>query len=222
MHYFESTLTAMKKLLDMGKEYRYAVFLGDCIADYQNNKSTDRFRKGFSQGGLFESFAFRPSDFDTEEQLFWATQLFGGMVAMAAQLARFESSGRVITIDFMRKHFGHPAEVVSGSKCGGCGYKEITAADIDRYITPPVVAAVIVDGLEEGSLLQKTEELINGMPALREKERAEAKERAANTGIAVSDGRAVMKRCPSCGGTDIVKCRFLKSLKTRGFVALSR
>lgn len=222
MNYYETSLAAMKKLLDDCGEGRYSAFVSDCISDWKKSKNTDRFLKGFSKGGLFDSFSFRKSDFDSEEKEFWTVQVFGAMVAMATQLARFEHSGREITIDYIRRNFGHPAEVISGSKCAVCGKKEINMADIDKYITPPVVSKAVVDGLEFGNLSEKLDELISLRSEHLASEREKAIARAMNTNIPVSDTREALTVCKNCGGRDIVKCRFLKSLKANTFVALSR
>lgn len=222
MNYYETSLAAMKKILDDCGEGRYSAFVGDCINDWQDSKNTDRFMKGFSKGGLFESFSFRKSDFDSSEKEFWTTQVFGALVAMAMQLVRFERSGREIDIAFIRKNFGHPAEVISGSKCSDCGKKEINMADIDKYITPPVVSKAVVDGLEFDNLNEKIDELLSLNSDHLVSEREKAVTRAINTNVSVSNTREPLTVCKYCGGKNIVKCRFLKSLKANTFVALSR
>ena len=139
MTYYEQTLTQMKRLLDDCKEHRYASFLADCLTDYADSKDVARFQKGFSGSGIFENFSFRDSDFDDPALAFWTVQLFGGLTAMAIQLAKFEVANRSMDIPFMRKHFGHPAEVIGGMKCRQCGKRFINAMDIAKYITPPVI-----------------------------------------------------------------------------------
>lgn len=222
MNYYEMSLVAMKKILDDCGEGRYSAFVGDCITDWKKKKNTDRLTKGFSKGGLFESFSFRKSDFDSPEKEFWTNQCFGAMVAMTMQLARFEHSGRDITIDFIRKNFGHPAEVISGSKCTDCGRKELNMEDIDKYITSPVVAKAVVDGLENGDLNENLDKVISLEYDYLLSERENAIARAMNTNVSVSNTRDALTVCKNCGGKNIVKCRFLKSLKTNTFVALSR
>ncbi len=222
MNYYEMSLEAMKKILDDAGEGRYSAFIGDCITDWKKKKNTDRLMKGFLKGGLFEGFSFRKSDFDSAEKEFWTVQCFSAMAAMTMQLARFEHSGQDITIEFMRRNFGHPAEVISGSKCSDCGKKELNMEDIDKYITTPVVAKAVVDGLESGRLIENLDEVISEKYDYLKSEREKALARAMNTNIPVSNERGALSVCKNCGGKNIVKCRFLKSLKTNTFVALSR
>ncbi len=222
MNYYESSLIGMKRVLSKSGETVFEGYMDEFISEWNTSGSSDKFVKAFSKGGSFENFSFASTKFDSEEKRFWYTQLFGGLVAMAMQLVRFAQANRTMTVDFMRKNFGHPAEVISGIKCGKCGAKEINAADIDKYITPPVVSKAIIDGLESSCIEQKVDELLDLTSAHLKLERDEAVQRAVNSRVSVSQDRTHPAVCSKCGAADIVKCRFLKSVKTTTFVALSR
>lgn len=222
MQFYETTLKAMHKLLSDCGEQPYADYLADCLVQWREHADTSPFLKGFSQKGIFEHFSFEHTRFPSAESNYWTQQLFGGLTAMAMQLARFENEGKKIDIGFIRKHFGHPAEVISGSRCEDCGTKQICQADIDRYISMQVISTAIADGLEAGNLTRTVEQIMQvtdrEIITLRERSRL----RAANTGVNVSSGRTPMAVCTKCGGKNIRSCRFLKSLREPKFVELSQ
>lgn len=222
MNYYASSLAGMKRVLAQSGDTASEGYVDEFINEWKNTGRTDKFEKAFSKGGVFEDFSFASAKMDSEEKRFWCTQLFGGLVAMALQLVRFSKSGRTMTIEFMRKNFGHPAEVISGVKCTSCGAKEINAADIDKYITPPVVSKAIIDGIESSCMEQKVDEILDGTSAHLRLEREEAARRAANSKVSVSDNRLHSAVCSKCGKASLEKCRFLKSIKTTSFVSLSR
>ena len=222
MNFYESSLKGLKQILHMTGETAYENYIDTCLAEWETTRTTKKLDAAFRKGGFFENFSFPLSDFVTEEEHFWGTQLFGGMVAMILQLARFHNANRTVTVEFMRKNFGVPSDVISGTRCQNCGAKEINQADIDRYITPRVISQAIVDGLANDTLTEN----INDMLALRYKPltaaRAEAIARALHSNVAVSDARTPMTICKRCGSKDMAKCRFLRHTKEPSFVALSR
>lgn len=222
MNFYASSLNGLKQILHASGETRYENYIDECIQEWETTQSTDKLEKAFQKGGFFEDFSFPLTDFATEEEHFWYTQLFGGMEAMTVQLARFHRANRPITIEFMRKNFGIPSDVISGQKCVSCGAKEINQADIDRYITPKVISAAIVDGLANDNLPEKVEELLTLRSEGLKAARAEAIARALNSNVSVSDSRTPMTVCKRCGSKDIAKCRFLRHTKEPSFVALSR
>ena len=222
MDFFTPTLEGMISILNECGETDYADNIKACLKTWTSERNPDDFTKSFSKGGYFENFAFANSEFTSDEQRFWITQMFSCLVAMGMQLARFEKSNRLMTIDFMRRNFGHQPEVISGLRCADCGAKEINTADIDRYITPCVISSLIVDGLEAGNLDKNVASIIDLSSKAIADQRAEAAARAANSNVSVADSRTPMTRCKHCGSTNIVKCRFLKSLKKPAFVALSK
>ncbi len=222
MNYYEASLQGLKRILHVSGEEGYEHYIDECISEWQKGGKTQKLQAGFKKGGAFEKFSFENTRFTSHEQQFWYTKLFGGMVAMALQLARFQDEGRTVPIEFIRKNFGIPSDVISGTKCSKCGAKEITMGDIDKYITPKVVAAAIVDGLEQSCLIQNVDAVLE----LRSKEllqgREDAKLRAANTQVSVSSDRTPAAVCKHCGSSDLVRCRFLRHTKEPRFVALSR
>ena len=222
MNYYESSLKGMKRILQKTGDTVSEGYIDEFIGEWRLAGKTDRFEKAFSKDGVFADFGFASPSIKSEELRFWCTQLFGGLVAMALQLVRFSKAGREMTIDFMRKNFGHPAEVISGVKCSACGAKEINVADIDRYITPPVVSRAIIDGLESGDIEKDIDEILDGTSQHLASERREAALRAENSKVYVSDERVHSARCSKCGKAALEKCRFLKSMKSASFVSLSR
>ena len=222
MTYYESSLIGMKRVLAKAGDSLGEGYVDGFIGEWRLAHKTDSFEKAFSKNGVFADYSFASPSIKSEELRFWCTQLFGGLVAMALQLVRFSKAGREITIDFMKKNFGHPSEVISGVKCTSCGAKEINAADIDKYITPLVVSRAIIEGIEGGCMAQKVEELLDGTSKHLIAERKEAVLRAENSKVNVSEERVHPVRCSKCGKASLEKCRFLKSLKSVSFVSLSR
>ena len=222
MKFYETSIKAMEKVLRDTKEDFYADYIKECIQKWESSNDTSCFTKGFSKKGRFENFTFQTTEFSSEENRYWTQQYFGGLVAMAMQLAKFITEGKTIDIGFIKKNFGHQAEVISGSVCTDCGTKQFSMSDIDRYITIPVISGGIIEGLEKEDLTDITEQIMNCTYDRLVKEREQAKERAANSNVSVSSSREPMTICTKCGGKSISKCRFLKSLKKNTFVALSR
>lgn len=222
MQYFEITLSAMHKLLTDCGEQRYADYLADCLEQWRTGGHTEPFLKGFSQNGVFEHFAFEHTLFASAESNYWTQQLFGGLTAMGMQLARFINEGKSMDIAFIRRYFGHPAELITGTKCENCGATQLGLDDIDRYISVQVISTAIADGLESGDLSRKVEEIMKGtfreITVLRERARL----RAANTGVNISSSRTPVTVCMKCGGRNIRPCRFLKSVREMVFVELKQ
>ena len=222
MDYFEITLRGMRKVLDLCGEDTYRAYIDDCIEGYSAKGDVGLLMKGFSPKGVFADFHFENTVFPTEEKRFWTEQLFGGLVAMSVQLARFKAEHTPFDITFIREHFGHPAEIIEGSVCAGCGLKTITALDIDRYVTMPVIAEAIVEGIDRGDLEARVVQITDlSYPKLKY-ERDDASVRAINTDISVSSGRTRPTVCLRCGGKNIKTVKFLKSLRKKEFVMLSK
>lgn len=221
MDYFDITLRAMEKLLSDCNEDRYAAYISECVGRWEKSRDIMYLLKGFSENGLFAEFAFQDTVFASDEKSYWTQQLFGGLTAMAIQLARFYREGKNIDIAFIRKNFGFPAQVIEGSVCEGCGARQINAADIDRYISTQVISGAVADGLEAGDLTKTVEQIMNVTYTDITVGRERAKLRAANTGVDVSSARKPATFCMRCGSGKIKSCRFLKSLKKPEFVPLS-
>ena len=221
MNHYEASVKAIKQVLAACGKTVHEEYIDECIAQWDSARSTELFVKGFSKGGKFEGFLISKEDVEDDELRFWTTQLFGGLVSMAMQLARFIKAGREMPIAFMRKNFGHPAEVVSGLRCKNCGAKEINMADIDKYITPSAISRAIIDGLESDCLDKHTGDILSLSSDYINSERDDAKIRALNTGVFIANNRTPFVACHECGCKELDRCRFLKSLKKPVFVALS-
>lgn len=221
MNHYEATVKAIKQVLASCGKKEYEAYIDDCISEWDRTRSTELFVKGFKKNGKFEKFAITDTDVSNEEIRFWTIQIFGALVSMAMQLTRFISAGREMPISYMRKNFGHPPEVISGQRCKNCGTKEINSADVDKYITPSVISRAIIDGLEKDCLEKNTAAILDLSSDYLKTERDEAKMRAFNTGVSISDARTPSTVCRKCGCRELDRCRFLKSLKKPVFVALS-
>lgn len=221
MEFYEITLNAMKHLLTVCHEEDYAHILGNCLEQWRKKQDTDCFLTEFAKGGRFRTFQFKEADFVSGEQNFWVQQLFGGLVAMAIQLAGAIQENRTVDIGFIRKNFGRASEVITGTMCPECGKRQISGLDIDRYISTPIIAKRIADGLESNTLNEKIDALIDVSAPEIQRERRAAELRAANTGLLMAD--KPMTFCPSCGSKKKpVPCRLLKSLREPVFVPLNQ
>lgn len=222
MEFYEITLKGMQKLLNDCNEKVYADIIADCIAAWQARQDTDCMLKEFATGGRFRTFQFKKEDFSSLEQNFWVQQLFGGLVAMVIQLAGFIRENKTVDIAFIRRNFGRPTDVLTGMKCSSCGQRQVSQLDIDKYISLPIIAKRIADGLENNTLDKEIETIISVSAPEIQRERNNAQLRAANTKLIVSDSRTPMKFCPSCGNQKLEPCRFLKSVKEPIFVPLNK
>ena len=106
MKFYETSIKAMEKVLRDTKEDFYADYIKECIQKWESSKDTSYFTKGFSKKGRFENFTFQTTEFSSEENRYWTQQYFGGLVAMAMQLAKFITEGKTIDIGFIKKNFG--------------------------------------------------------------------------------------------------------------------
>lgn len=222
MEFYKITLDGMYKLLDGCNRKPYADIIARCQERWDANKDVSFFLSLFSGTGAFKDFQIELSDVSSDEELFWTRELFSALTAMAVQLARFISSGKSCDIEFMRKYFGHDSQVIYGSVCSRCGSREINAVGIDKYISTPIIAKRVVDGLENGSLNENIELIMNVSAPEIQREREHTKARIANSAIPMSQSRTAPKFCLICGNKEIKECKFLKSLKEFVFIPLSR
>ena len=219
MQFYETTLRGMKKILDTFHEDKYADIVENCISKWQSDKDVMCMLNEFADNGRFRTFKFKPTDFSSVEQAFWTNQLFGGLVAMMIQLGSFIADGKTVDIDFIRSNFGRSSEVLTGSKCTSCGKLFTSEQNIDQYISLPIIAKRIADGLEKGSLDDETDVILSMSAPEIQKERDKTKIRCINTNISVTEDKPVI--CLSCGNRKISSCKFLKSVKAPVFVPLN-
>ncbi len=219
MEFYETTLKGMKKLLSDFNEDKYAEIVESCLKKWQSDKDVQCMLSEFSDTGRFRTFKFKPEDFSSAEQALWTNQLFGGLVAMMIRLGSMILENKSVGIDFIRSNFGHSAEVLTGFKCTSCGRFYTSSLDIEKFISVPIIAKGIADGLEKESLDDEIDKIMSLSSAGAEKERGKAKLRCMNTNITVSDGRPIF--CTSCGSKKIEPCRFLKSVKELVYVPLN-
>ena len=219
MEFYETTLRGMKKILECFHEDFYAGIVEKCIEKWISDKNVMCMLGEFADSGKFRTFKFKPSDFSSDEQAFWTNQLFGGLVAMMIQLGGHILDGKTVTIDFIRKNFGRSSEVLTGTKCTSCGKLFTSALDIDKYVSLPIIAKRIADGLEKGNLDDEIDIILSLSAPETEKERNKTKLRCINTNISVTDTKPVI--CLSCGSRKLSSCRFLRSVKAPVFVPLN-
>lgn len=219
MEFYEITLRGMHKILKDFKEDKYADIVEKCIDLWQKKHDTYCMLQEFADKGRFRTFKFSSENFSSVEQNFWVQQLFGGLVAMMIQLAQFENEKKNINIDFIRKNFGMPTDVLTGIMCTSCGQRQTSLLDIDKYISLPIIAKRIAYGLEKGSLDDEIDAVASVSAPEIERERNNARLRTANTNIPVFDSRNTPV-CPSCGNKKFTVCKFLKSVKEPVFIPL--
>ena len=220
LEFYEITLRGMHKILRDFKEDQYADIVEKCIGQWQKKHDAYCMLQEFADNGRFRTFKFNADNFSSVEQNFWVQQLFGGLVAMMIQLAQFANQNKNISIDFIRKNFGMPTDVLTGIRCTSCGQRQTSLLDIDKYISLPIIAKRIADGLEKGSLDDEIDMIVNVSAPEIERERSNAKLRTANTNIPVFDSRNTPV-CPSCGNKKFTVCKFLKSVKEPIFIPLN-
>ena len=219
MEFYETTLKGMKKLLSDFNEDKYADIVQNCLEKWQAHKDVECMLSEFSDTGKFRAFKFNPADFSSPEQALWTNQLFGGLVAMMIRLGSLILEGHSVGIDFIRSNFGHSSEILTGFKCTSCGRFYTSSLDIEKFISMPMIAKGITDGLEKKNLDDEIDRIMSMSSPQIEKERNKTKRRCVNTNILISDGRPTF--CTSCGNKKIAPCRFLKSVKEPVFVPLN-
>lgn len=220
MDFYLITLNAIKKIFTDAEYNAEAEIIEECIQKWQSSKDTAAFLKEISKGGRFEDFTLDIHQFDSLEQTFWTAQLLTALIAMAMQIARFYQNNKEITLKFIREHFGRTTEVITGSFCPKCEYREINLYDIDKYISGSIISNLVIHGLEEGDLTASVESVMNLTNPRIERERQRTQTRIENSKIPYSMNYGRSKKCLLCGGTDIRDARFLKSLKANVFIPL--
>lgn len=222
MDFYQITLKGMYQVLDRYNEKKYADIISDCIEKWNTKKDTYCFLKEFAQDGRFRKFQFNIIDFDSEEQNFWAQQLFGGLVAMAIKLADSILEKEEVSIEYIKRNFGQPAQVITGTMCTKCGQRQMSQLDIDKYVSLQIIAKKIVQGLENDTLDKNIDEILSFSAPEIKRERESARLRAVNSSIPISHGYSPLPLCLHCGNKQLVTCRFLKSLKENKFVPLKK
>lgn len=222
MDFYRITLEGMKKLLDDCNKKSYSDMIEYSLEKWNSRKDTNFFVTLFSEKGSFQELTFDVSEFSSQEKLFWTQQLFSALAAMAIQLADFIKHKKSCDINFIRTHFGHPAQMISGSACANCGARQINIDDVDRYISSSIIAKRVVDGLENGNLNENIEAIMTLSAPEIQREREHTKTRIMNSSVPFSQNRTRQTFCLNCGSKDIKKCKFLKSIKDVVFVPLSK
>ncbi len=223
MDYFVLTLEGIKLLLTTFHKDSYAGVIDDCIEQWNKNHHAGAFIQAFSdKNGKLSDLSFAAEDFKSEEQAYWTQQMLGALMAMAAQLAVFAQRKQTMTIEFMRKYFGHPTELINGTVCGQCGAKSISQTDIDNFIAPDIIAAKIVDGLEDGKLNERILSVVNVTATEIDRQRRLTKIRIENSSVPMTGSRHSAECCMVCGSNNMKPCRFLKSLKENVFISLGK
>lgn len=220
MKFYRTTLEGMQTLLAECGQNKYADIISSFIEKWDASRNVSEFIRAFSKKGVFEEFRFNSGDFPSFCEYDWTNALFGALVAMAMRLAHFIRNGQSVDIDFIRSHFGHPTEIIEGTVCEKCGSRQINMGDVDKYIHASILARKIVDGLEDGNLSEKVKGIVTLTDPDIHREREKTKTRILNTPIPFSDEWMPRKFCLLCGGTELKKCKFLKSMKDNVFVPL--
>lgn len=222
MDYYFMTLSAVKKLFKDLSLDKYADFVEDCIRKWESEKDSTAFKKLFDANGPFENFRIDTKLIPDVEKCFWTANTFSALIAMSAQLAFFHQRGIKPEIEFMRRNFGVANEVMTVSKCVECGRLEATLTDIDKYISKPVIAKRIIDGMENNDLDMQVEILMNAKAEEIKRERRKTVTRLENSGIPYVESYGTVRSCLKCGKKNFAEGRLLKSLKENIFIPLKK
>ena len=222
MDYYSMVLGAIQKLLaDIGQK-KYSDVVGECLEKWKNDGDCTMFGREFDKRGRFADYRLDSSQISDIEKGFWTGQTLSALIAMSAQISAMHQRGTEIDLEFMRKNFGVDNEIMTVSKCAGCGRLEATGMDIDKYISKIVIAKKIVDGMEKDNLNEQVESIITVTAPEIEKERGKATARLSNSSIAFTEKYVKVKGCLKCGSSKITEGRLLKSIKENVFVPLGR
>ncbi len=222
MDYYLMTLNGVKKLLNDTGLDRYADVVEDCAEKWKNEGDSSAFKKTFDAKGPFADFRIDTRLIPDVEKCFWTANTFSALIAMSAQLDFFHQRGIKPEIDFMRKNFGVANEIMTVSKCPECGRMEATLTDIDKFISKPVIAKRIVDGMENGNLEEQIEILINVRAEEIKRERRKTITRLENSGIPYIESYVTVNGCIKCGGRNMEEGKLLKSLRENIFIPLKK
>ena len=220
MEYYEMALQGLYRFFTEYGDKKYSLIIKECIDRWQKNKDAAFFSEKVSKNGEMAEFSLKCSERISDERSYTAFQLFGALVSMAAQLAVFINQKFRVDIDFIRRNFGRPTEVINGTFCRGCGADSISSADIAEYILPTVIAERIVDGLENNTLEKNIVSVMELTAPEIELRRNSVKQRIENSKILFSEVRWHDGLCPVCGSGDTKTRRFLKSLNKNIFIPL--
>lgn len=221
MDFYLISLNAVRKVISDSGYEEYAKLTDECIEKWKKEKDCDMFEREFSPTGRFAGFKLEGNKFDNAEKAYWTAQLLVALLSMVSQNAKYyKATGKIMTIRYIREHFGYETEIISGSVCGHCGYREIGAPDVDKYISGRIISQAIVYGLESGDLTDTVESIMNVSNPRIERERKRTQTRIENSKIPYAGTYGKLKKCLLCGSENIKECRYLKSLKANVFVPL--
>ena len=221
MDIYLSALRAIKMLFsDIGKNEAAAV-IGGCIAEYEKNDRSNPLKRELSHGGRLYELTIGKEDVPEADKRLWTIETFQALVAICAQTAESAANGFETDIQFLRNNFGRINDIMMIGRCRRCGRREATAADIDKYLSKPIISKRIVDGLENGDLDDEVGHLIHlDLPEL-DRERRRLRRKLTNSEIPINDGYGILAVCNGCASEDIEQSRLLRHTKENRFVPLN-
>jgi hypothetical protein len=154
----------------------------------------------------------------TEEQEPWVNQLFQNLQGLCCILAT-ESDNAVIA-KIIEKAFRKELVEIQGWRCLDCGFGKVTKTNIENFIAPKVLKSMMIRAINNNSLLECVEDVLNLNIPNREKEYLKAKELVVRSGITVEEINAEwMRPCPNCHNNNTAVYRWKVS---KGLIGKSR
>ena len=222
MNRYTLVLEALKHLLIVTGKDHYSTIIDDCITAWHNQKDPNMLKREFEEKGRFSDFVLDSTTVNDPEKGLWLGQLMSALIAIAAQSALFLENNGDIDLDFLRRNFGVSNEVMNASRCSSCKSIEVTASDIDMYVSKIVIARVLIKGLETNDLITAVDSIAELTAKDIEKERRKAKIRLENSSIPFSDNYGTVDSCLRCGSKKITACKLLRSLRENIFIPLGQ
>ena len=214
------TLESIRLLLsELGAEEPAAV-VGECIAKYDKDGDVDRFRLEFEPKGRFARLRIDSTMVSDLEKGLWAGQLLSALIALSAQLADFHKRNVEPDIAFFRSRFGVANEMMPAVKCEDCGCLMVTSAQVDMYVAKIVLARRLVNAMEQGTMTEEVEALLERRVPDITRERRKALLRVSNSSIPYLETYERAAACDRCGSKKIKLVRLLRSNKENVFIPL--
>lgn len=221
MDLYSMTLGAIAQLLrDVNKD-SYAAVVDECIEKWQKTGNCRQFGREFNPTGRLADLKIDNNDVADPEEGYWIAQTFSALVALSAHFADLSTRGLEPDVGFLRKNFGVANDYMEANVCEKCGSIEVTAADIDKYISKGIISKHLVDGLENGDLNEEVKKLTSMEQPEIGRERRKTRLRLENTSVKINPGYGKLVMCSSCGSEKIKEKKLLKSLKDNVFIPLN-
>ena len=228
---YEQALLATEGFLRRMGEEHWANWLQQDLAAWRERRDVSHHRSAYGGMGSFNDVYICPANTHrlTNEQVPWANALFVWLKALlhylsqrpterpTASALRNAVGSRVPSLsafvggerapDSMRGFAAGRIEL-TGARCLACGYGELTQADIDSVIAGELVADLVFQACEHGTLPDAVDRVLKlDVPAVAEW-RQQLRAAATASGIHLIDTDRSMRHCPKCQSDDTATYRW--------------